>query len=104
MLRSEKNERALLCERGKTITMANTHPCPECNEPVDEDALTCPHCNAVLPEPVPAATESSSSQQTEPMRAIPGGIHVTVNNDLAPLPAKPKPQSQHHTNPWWIVA
>ncbi len=90
--------------------MANTHPCPACDEPVDDEALICPHCSAVLPEPVLASTENASNSQTEPMRAlpsgqaIPGGIHLTINNDLAPAPAKPKPQQHLRPAPWWIVA
>ena len=98
-------------ERGKPTAMANTHPCPECNEPVDSESSICPHCSAVLPEPVLVLKESASSQQTEPLHTLPSGhlppsIHVTVNNDVTPLPStKPKPQQPHvPANPWWMVA
>lgn len=90
--------------------MVDTQTCPSCHEPVDETFPVCPHCGANLPELVLAVKENSLAQHTEPLQALPsghippGGIHVTVNNDNAPLspPTKSQPL-RPPSNPWWWI-
>src|ERR1051326_8573718 len=98
-------------ERGKQATMANTHPCPSCDELVDSEASVCPHCGATLSGSVlTLQEEASSAQNTEPIAAPPAsqaplGINLASDNDNALVPPPQKPDHAHRpSNPWWTVA